>query len=181
MFELLEENAMKTETTTQQTIQHQFIHYHLPETRDFIEAWKKNYQDATQRAKLTPAHFALYIALKGKNWLKAFTPITSQVKLDNGQKPCAASSQTLEEIYNAIQRDYSQATMSLRSEKNDSSFQPSKADVEQRIIEMEKAGESRATRLLEPFDGTVDETDLILAKEIMMKQWKEYRGEKPGV
>ena len=71
--------------------------------------------------------------------------------------------------------------MSLRSEKNDSSFQPSKADVEQRIIEMEKAGESRATRLLEPFDGTVDETDLILAKEIMMKQWKEYRGEKPGV
>jgi hypothetical protein len=36
------------------------------------------------RASLTAAHFFLYLALLGKDWRRAFTPITNQRKLDNG-------------------------------------------------------------------------------------------------
>ena len=40
--------------------------------------------NSERRHDLTSAHHLLYLALIGKDWRKAFTPLTSQRKLDNG-------------------------------------------------------------------------------------------------
>ena len=39
---------------------------------------------SNRRHKLSPAHHLLYLALCGRDWRKAFTPIRSQIKLSNG-------------------------------------------------------------------------------------------------
>ena len=40
--------------------------------------------NSQQRATLTPAHYLLYLALLGRDWRAAFTPITNRRRLDNG-------------------------------------------------------------------------------------------------
>lgn len=39
---------------------------------------------SSRRSELTAAHHLIYLALLGKDWRRAFTPITNQRKLDNG-------------------------------------------------------------------------------------------------
>lgn len=40
--------------------------------------------NSERRHELSAAHHVLYLALTGKDWRKAFTPLTNQRKLDNG-------------------------------------------------------------------------------------------------
>ena len=40
--------------------------------------------NSERKHELTAAHYLLYLALRGKDWRKAFTPITSRNKLENG-------------------------------------------------------------------------------------------------
>lgn len=40
--------------------------------------------NSERKRELTAAHYLLYLALRGKDWRKAFTPITSRNKLENG-------------------------------------------------------------------------------------------------
>lgn len=40
--------------------------------------------NSERRSELTPAHHLLYLALLGKDWRKAFTPVTNPRKLANG-------------------------------------------------------------------------------------------------
>jgi len=56
-------------------------------TPDSYNALRKHWSDlinSERRSELTAAHHLLYLALMGKDWRKAFTPITNQRKLDNG-------------------------------------------------------------------------------------------------
>lgn len=46
--------------------------------------WSAAVNDKEIRKTLTSSHHALYVILSGKNLGKSFTPITNQVKLDNG-------------------------------------------------------------------------------------------------
>jgi hypothetical protein len=46
--------------------------------------WSVAVNDKEIRKTLTSSHHALYVILSGKNLGKSFTPITNQVKLDNG-------------------------------------------------------------------------------------------------
>ena len=46
--------------------------------------WSRLMQDKTRRKSLTAAHHLLYMILRGKNWHRAFTPMTNPVKLENG-------------------------------------------------------------------------------------------------
>lgn len=50
-------------------------------------ALRKHWSDlinSERRYELTAAHHLLYISLMGKDWRKAFTPLTNQRKLKNG-------------------------------------------------------------------------------------------------
>lgn len=49
--------------------------------------WAAAVSDKETRKTLMSSHHALYIILSGKNLGKSFTPITNQVKLDNGARP----------------------------------------------------------------------------------------------
>src|SRR5579871_3775270 len=46
--------------------------------------WSCLMRDKERRKSLTAAHHLLYLILHGKNWQKAFTPVTNPVKLRNG-------------------------------------------------------------------------------------------------
>lgn len=61
--------------------------------------WARNWQNKEWRDSLTPTHFFLYAALRGKDWRKGFTPITNDVKLSNGQRPM----QVVEQIYSDLE------------------------------------------------------------------------------
>jgi len=54
---------------------------------DSYNALRKHWSDlinSEHRHELSAAHHLLYLALIGKDWRKAFTPLTNQRKLDNG-------------------------------------------------------------------------------------------------
>jgi hypothetical protein len=54
---------------------------------DLYNALRKKWSDlinSEHRHELSAAHHLLYLALMGKDWRKAFTPLTNQRKLDNG-------------------------------------------------------------------------------------------------
>jgi hypothetical protein len=54
---------------------------------DSYNALRKHWSDfinSEHKHELSAAHHLLYLALLGKDWRKAFTPITNQRKLDNG-------------------------------------------------------------------------------------------------
>ena len=53
--------------------------------------WLKAVNDKEVRKTLTASHHALYTILSGKNLGKSFTPISNQVKLDNGARPYGAA------------------------------------------------------------------------------------------
>ena len=56
-------------------------------TLDSYNALRKHWSDlinSERKHELTAAHHLLYLALMGKDWRKAFTPLTNQRKLDNG-------------------------------------------------------------------------------------------------
>lgn len=50
--------------------------------------WRNNWRQGKEGLdKLQPVHFFLYQALRGKDWKKAFTPITNTNKIENGYHP----------------------------------------------------------------------------------------------
>ncbi len=49
-----------------------------------LKAGWKALHNSEQRHDLTAAHYLVYLTLRGKDWRKAFTPITSERKLENG-------------------------------------------------------------------------------------------------
>lgn len=54
---------------------------------DSYNALRQHWSDlinSERRHELSAAHHLLYLALMGKDWRKAFTPLTNQRKLDNG-------------------------------------------------------------------------------------------------
>jgi len=54
---------------------------------DSYNALRKHWSDlinSERKHELAAAHHLLYLALTGKDWRKAFTPLTNQHKLDNG-------------------------------------------------------------------------------------------------
>jgi hypothetical protein len=55
-----------------------------PEDYQTLKAHWKALHHSEQRQELTAAHHLLYLALLGKDWRKAFTPLTNQRKLENG-------------------------------------------------------------------------------------------------
>jgi hypothetical protein len=55
--------------------------------QDSYNALRKQWSaliNSTSKSDLSAAHHLLYLALLGKDWRKAFTPPTNQLKLDNG-------------------------------------------------------------------------------------------------
>jgi hypothetical protein len=46
--------------------------------------WSRTMQDRAARKRLTAAHHLLYLILRGKNWQKAFAPVTNPTKLEHG-------------------------------------------------------------------------------------------------
>lgn len=59
--------------------------FRSPEDYDrLLTLWKQGMQDAEMRSRLTAAHHLLYLILRGRNWHKAFAPITNTRKLENG-------------------------------------------------------------------------------------------------
>lgn len=58
----------------------------FPDSNSY-NALRKQWSDlinSERRHELTAAHHLLYLALIGKDWRKAFTPLTNRRKLDNG-------------------------------------------------------------------------------------------------
>src|SRR5512138_870655 len=54
---------------------------------DSYNAFRKHWSaliNSERRHELSAAHHLLYLTLIGKDWRKAFTPLTNQRKLDNG-------------------------------------------------------------------------------------------------
>lgn len=49
--------------------------------------WSAAVNDKSVRKTLTAQHHMLYLILSGKDLSKSFTPITKQIKLDNGARP----------------------------------------------------------------------------------------------
>lgn len=60
--------------------------------------WKNNWRNDQWVSKLKPVHFFLYQAFRGKDWRKAFTPITNQNKLDNGYHSMGVVRKILQEL-----------------------------------------------------------------------------------
>jgi hypothetical protein len=52
--------------------------------RSLQDHWSCLMQDKARRTSLTAAHHLLYLILLGRNWQRAFTPMTNPVKLVNG-------------------------------------------------------------------------------------------------
>lgn len=50
-----------------------------------VERWSALSNDKEVKQNLTASHHLLYLILRGKNLRKAFTPVTSERKLTNGQ------------------------------------------------------------------------------------------------
>ncbi len=46
--------------------------------------WSRLMRDKERRKSLATGHHLLYLILRGKNWQKAFMPMTNSVKLENG-------------------------------------------------------------------------------------------------
>lgn len=46
--------------------------------------WSRLMQDKEARKGLNAAHHLLYLILRGKNWHRAFAPVSNPVKLENG-------------------------------------------------------------------------------------------------
>lgn len=46
--------------------------------------WSLNWENKAFREKLEPIHFFLYQAFRGKDWRKAFTPVTNTNKIEKG-------------------------------------------------------------------------------------------------
>lgn len=61
--------------------------------------WAAAVKDKEIRKTLTSSHHALYTILSGKSLGKAFTPITNQVKLDNGATPFGGASYALSHMW----------------------------------------------------------------------------------
>jgi hypothetical protein len=61
--------------------------------------WSAAVNDKEIRKTLTSSHHALYIILSGKNLGKSFTPITNQVKLDNGAYPYGGATRALNGLW----------------------------------------------------------------------------------
>lgn len=55
-----------------------------------VESWSRFSNDPELRKTLSAEHYLAYAILRGKDWRKAFTPITNSVKLANGQTPTQA-------------------------------------------------------------------------------------------
>ena len=55
-----------------------------PENYDALKTGWQSLQNSPQRHELEAAHHLLYLILRGKDWRKAFTPITRVSKLENG-------------------------------------------------------------------------------------------------
>ena len=56
-------------------------------TPDSYNSFRKHWSDlinSERKHELTAAHHLLHLALIGKDWRRAFTPISNQRKLDNG-------------------------------------------------------------------------------------------------
>jgi hypothetical protein len=55
--------------------------------KDSYNAFRKHWSaliNSSRRHDLTAAHHLLYLGLTGKDWRRAFTPLTNRRKLDNG-------------------------------------------------------------------------------------------------
>ena len=46
--------------------------------------WSAAVRGTASRAAIGPEHHLLYLALRGRDWRRAFTPITNERKIDNG-------------------------------------------------------------------------------------------------
>jgi hypothetical protein len=55
-----------------------------PESYKTLQAYWSSLVRSERKHALTAAHHLLYLALRGKDWRKAFTPITNLNKLNNG-------------------------------------------------------------------------------------------------
>jgi hypothetical protein len=55
-----------------------------PESYDTLRRRWSALVNSSRRHDLTASHHVLYLALCGKDWRRAFTPITNSRKLDNG-------------------------------------------------------------------------------------------------
>ena len=55
-----------------------------PESYKALQTHWSNLMRSEGKRELTAVHHLLYLALRGKDWRKAFTPITNPRKLDNG-------------------------------------------------------------------------------------------------
>lgn len=67
--------------------------------------WRINWQNDQWVNKLEPIHFFLYQAFRGKDWRKAFTPITNQNKLDNGYHSMGVVRRIFQQLKLAVESD----------------------------------------------------------------------------
>lgn len=51
---------------------------------DLRRRWSWLCSNSPDRPSLGPEHYLVYLALRGRDWRRAFTPITNQTKLNNG-------------------------------------------------------------------------------------------------
>jgi len=73
--------------------------FEQPDGFDKLEAhWRRAWQDEEWRNSLTAAHFLIYMAIRGKDWIKIFTPVLNEVKLANGMRPLEAVDRALAQI-----------------------------------------------------------------------------------
>ena len=56
------------------------------EDYDAFKAHWSKLVNSDRKHDLTAVHHLVYLVLTGKNWHKAFSPITKQIKLDNGAR-----------------------------------------------------------------------------------------------
>jgi hypothetical protein len=77
------------------------------------QRWSDAFKDKETRKTLTASHHLFYLMLRGKDLSKSFTPITKQIKLDNGARPHAAAEHALRSIWSF---NYTTRTSTLNPE-----------------------------------------------------------------
>lgn len=76
-----------------------------PESYKALQAHWSNLMRSEGKHELSAAHHLLYLALRGKDWRKAFTPITNLNKLNNGAFPDWGLFRALRSLHYGRQED----------------------------------------------------------------------------
>lgn len=58
--------------------------FSTPDAYTALQRHWGNLMNSERKHELTAAHHLLYLVLRGKDWRKAFTPVTNRRKLENG-------------------------------------------------------------------------------------------------